>query len=115
MIPGLDPSSFGIRAETAVKAKGPLEWEKLQEKGIFGNPDLKISENLPILPKIFSHGCVTRAPGDSKRMYNPMENLFNCFLSEAQKESVKKESIKLREIPGMIIKILRDDIERISN
>lgn len=97
MIPGLDPSLFGLTAETVVKAKGPLNWEKLQEKGLFGNSDLKLSENLPILPKIFSHGCVTRASGDTKRMFNPTGNLFNCFLSEAQKGSVKH-----KEIPGMI-------------
>jgi RNA exonuclease 1 len=97
MIPGLDPSLFGITAETAAKAKRPLDWERLQEKGLLGNPDLKLSENLPIFPKIFSHGCVTRAPGDSKRMHNPMGSLFNCFLSEAQKELIKP-----KEIPGMI-------------
>ncbi|CAB4445946.1 unnamed protein product [Rhizophagus irregularis] len=93
MIPGLDPSLFGLTAETVVKAKGPLNWEKLQEKGLFGNSDLKLSENLPILPKIFSHGCVTRASGDTKRMFNPTGNLFNCFLSEAQKGSVKHKEI----------------------
>ena len=97
MVPGLDPSLFGITGETAVKAKGPMDWEKLQEKGLFGNLDLKLSENLPIFPKIFSHGCVTRAPGDAKRMYSPIGNLFNCFLSEAQKGSIKP-----KEISGMI-------------
>jgi hypothetical protein len=96
MIPGLDPSLFGITAETAAKAKGPLDWEKLQEKGLFGNPDLKPSEHLPIFPKIFSHGCVTRAPGDAKRMYNPAGNLFNCFLSETQKGLIRP-----KEVSGM--------------
>ncbi|GES82746.1 ribonuclease H70 [Rhizophagus clarus] len=97
MIPGLGPSLFGLTAETAANAKGPLDWEKLQEKGLFGNSDLKLSEILPVLPKIFSHGCVTRAPGDTKRMFNPMGNLFNCYLSEAQKGSVKHQ-----ENPGDI-------------
>ncbi|CAI2166440.1 3640_t:CDS:10 [Funneliformis geosporum] len=88
MIPGLDPSLFGITANDAVKAERPLDWEILQEKGLFGDPDLNLLEFLPIFPQIFSHGCITRAPGDAKKIYNPMGCLFNCFLSDAQKESI---------------------------
>src|SRR3990170_4266135 len=97
MIPGLDPSLFGITAEDAVvKAKRPLDWENLQEKGLFGNPDLDLREFLPIFPQIFSHGCITRAPGNVKKIYNPMGTLFNCSLSEAQKKSLSPKTI-----PGM--------------
>ncbi|CAG8586514.1 12520_t:CDS:10 [Funneliformis caledonium] len=88
MIPGLDPSLFGITAKDAVKAERPLDWEKLLEKGLFGDPDLNPREFLPIFPQIFSHGCITRASGDAKKIYNPMGCLFNCSLSDAQKESI---------------------------
>jgi hypothetical protein len=52
---------------------------------------------LPIIPRLFSHACPTRAPGDTRRLHSVLQALLNAPLSQSEKarrERAKAEMMR---------------------
>ncbi|KAJ9114370.1 hypothetical protein QFC20_001513 [Naganishia adeliensis] len=52
---------------------------------------------LPIIPRLFSHACPTRAPGDARRLHSVLQALLNAPLSQSEKarrERAKAEMMR---------------------
>nr|CAG8618021.1 6824_t:CDS:10 [Entrophospora candida] len=77
MIPGLTPQFFGMDHETARSVNGPIDLKELCQNDLLGDIEstYKINDVFPALSDIFSHACVTRAPGDKNRIYSPIAYL----------------------------------------
>jgi RNA exonuclease 1 len=50
---------------------------------------------LPIIPKLFSHACPTRAPGDQRRLHSALNALLQAPLTEGEKK--RREQAKARK------------------
>lgn len=50
---------------------------------------------LPTVPKLFTYGCPTRAPGDQRRLHSVINTLLMCPLPEALKKKREQEIKKL--------------------
>lgn len=57
--------------------------------------DKQLRARLPTIPKLFTYGCPTRAPGDQRRLHSVMNTLMTSPLPESIKKQREKEIKKL--------------------
>lgn len=50
---------------------------------------------LPVIPRLFSHACLTRAPGDARKLHSVLNTLLQCPLSDAERK--RRDAIKARK------------------
>ncbi|CAG8675133.1 20146_t:CDS:10 [Cetraspora pellucida] len=82
MVPGFDPGMFGMSAELAIKINRPIEISQLLERGLYGDQTQNVHEVLPMLSQVFSHACVTQAPGENGRLHSSFFSLMSCYIPE---------------------------------
>ncbi|CAG8489588.1 14926_t:CDS:10 [Cetraspora pellucida] len=86
MVPGFDPGMFGMSAELAIKINRPIEISQLLERGLYGDQTQNVHEVLPMLSQVFSHACVTQAPGENGRLHSSFFSLMSCYIPEGYKK-----------------------------
>ncbi|CAG8703860.1 882_t:CDS:10 [Dentiscutata erythropus] len=92
IVPGFDPGMFGMSAESAIKINRPIEISLLLESGLYGDQTRYAHEALPTLSQVFSHACVTQAPGENGRLHSPFFSLMSCYISEEYKKCLLDRS-----------------------
>ncbi|KAJ9107926.1 hypothetical protein QFC19_002669 [Naganishia cerealis] len=51
--------------------------------------------HLPTIPRLFSHACPTRAPGDARRLHSVLQTLLNAPLSQSEKARREKAKAEM--------------------
>ncbi|KAF0515863.1 ribonuclease H70 [Gigaspora margarita] len=92
MVPGLDPGMFGMSAELAIKINRPIEISLLLERGLYGDQAKCAHEAFPALSQVFSHACVTQAPGENGRLHSSFFSLMSCYIPEDYKKYLLDKS-----------------------
>ncbi|KAJ9121817.1 hypothetical protein QFC22_002440 [Naganishia vaughanmartiniae] len=50
---------------------------------------------IPTIPRLFSHACPTRAPGDARRLHSVLQTLLNAPLSQSEKARREKAKAEM--------------------
>ncbi|CAG8700144.1 14390_t:CDS:2, partial [Racocetra fulgida] len=92
MIPGFDPGMFGMSGESAIMINRPIEISRLLERGLYGDQTQNAREALPALSQVFSHACVTQAPGENGKLHSSFFSLMSCYIPEVYKKYLSDRS-----------------------
>lgn len=92
-VPGLQPSHLHLE-ESHLK---PSAFMPFSTRPSGSSPDTL----LPTIPRLFSHACPTRAPGDTRRLHSVLQSLLNAPLSQSEKarrERAKSELMRKMKV-----------------
>lgn len=88
-VPGLQPSHLNLED----RFLAPSAYMPFPTRAETSSTDTL----LPIIPRLFSHACPTRAPGDTRRLHSVLQVLLNAPLSQSEKarrERAKAEMMR---------------------
>lgn len=88
---GLLPSHLGIRTPPPA-ASLPFQ---TTPPSIQDPNEPVLRSRVPIIPKLFSYGCPTRAPGDARKLHSAMGTLLQSPLPEKLKHKRAAEAKKM--------------------
>jgi len=92
LAPGLLPSHLGLPTLPPI-ASLPFQTTPSALAANDGLPPARV----PIIPKLFTYGCPTRAPGDSRKLHSVLSALLQAPLPEHIK---KKRAAEAQRVSG---------------
>lgn len=90
-VPGLQPSHLNL-SESNLTPSAFMPFSTRPE-----GEDATKETLIPTIPRLFSHACPTRAPGDARRLHSVLQTLLNAPLSQSEKarrERAKAEMMR---------------------
>ncbi|KAJ9102386.1 hypothetical protein QFC21_002786 [Naganishia friedmannii] len=90
-VPGLQPSHLNL-SDSNLLPSAYMPFSTRPEGG-----DANKDSLIPTIPRLFSHACPTRAPGDARRLHSVLQTLLNAPLSQSEKgrrEKAKAEMMR---------------------
>ncbi|CAG8847656.1 14089_t:CDS:2, partial [Racocetra persica] len=103
MVPGFDPGMFGMSGESAIMINRPIEISRLLERGLYGDQTRNACEALPALSQVFSHACVTQAPGENGKLHSSFFSLMSCYIPEEYKKYlVDRSKVNVNDVTDTV-------------
>ncbi|KAJ9125766.1 hypothetical protein QFC24_002550 [Naganishia onofrii] len=90
-VPGLQPSHLNL-SESNLTPSAFMPFSTRPD-----GEDATKETLIPTIPRLFSHACPTRAPGDARRLHSVLQTLLNAPLSQSEKarrERAKAEMMR---------------------
>ncbi|WVF70114.1 hypothetical protein IAT40_004902 [Kwoniella sp. CBS 6097] len=97
-VPGLLPAHLGLE-QIPVVSSMPFSTTPSSSSSETSTPtSASVSARVPIIPKLFTYACPTRAPGDDRKLHSVLNTLLMSPMPEALKKKKEQQGRELAEL-----------------